>query len=582
MFQRSVEQKKRVADQMAVGVVTTSKLWEKFMRENPRGARSASAFEMFLKKELLWNKFIFDNPDTSLTFEEFALSDTSVPSVPTGRIWDDLGRCKADAGRFQFDVAVTPKGRISLLAQGGFGTVVGGTLLLDPQKKPVVLKMSTAVGAGAKEYDMGLILNERLLNDRMTPHVIRTYSSFLCKGIPPRQGAWEQVVDKLLFIDTAPVGIDTLDEARDNGVFYIVTQRAEGVPGTKVVTINDMRVEGFQVTRGLVRSFAFQILFTLAAMKEIGFQHRDIQSSNVLITTTSDQNRLYWTQGREGGRREYYDPLSEQGQQDPRLDIKFIDFGLSATSTNDTPYVRVMIFYRPPEMMFAWTVDQNRGVLKENEDPDRLPYGPESDLFAAALVILAAAWRDPLADVMTNMPVYPPPPGLIGAINKAKTMAILRGTLRLGLAMGFSFADDVERISIWLWNIVHAIGMPTEHDWPNVTGDPLYTILKKHEMHMHPVAKRGGWVRSRFVLGLLGPSGQDAIVKMLSWDPRNRGRAIDYIRTSTYFSFIRAKGALLALKNDDDKVPRWGFREGGSAPAKKIESTVPIRHPIVY
>lgn len=551
---RDPEGRSQIIDELSIGVVTDLSLWTEFAKErSPQQKDDPDAFETYMK---------------------------TLESSPSWNMWDDLGKCERKKGRFRFRIDVVG-GKPSLFRSGGFGTVVGGQTGLDPdpprppgvspKPPPRVLKMSTATSVdldkeqrpGIKEGKLGLILNETFLDGRVTPHVIRTEEYFVCNGVPPRQGVWAQVINRLLPSEPPKDedDIDFLQEAQEQGLVYIVTERIRGIGGN-VVTLHDLETSGTVLSSGTVRSLAFQILFTLGAMEEIGFVHRDIQTNNILMKLTSEPRRLYWTERSDGdGLRQHYDPMAEQ-QKDRVIDVKFIDFGLSATGTYETSYARVQIYYRPPEMMFVG-----------GQEGPTVRFGPESDLFSAALVILALAWRSPLA-TMKHIPVYKPPELLVNDLRAALEEGEL-GNLRLAMAKQFPFLDSAEWVSLWLWNLVHVIGMPSNEQRAGIEQDLLYRLVEPYENLMHPVALRRGWVRSRFVLGLLGPSGQDDIVKMLSWDPKKRGRALDYIQTSTYFASVRANGAFLAL--DKKQTPGWGFREGSLTKAKIIDSSGPRR-----
>ena len=482
-------------------------------------------------------------------------------------LWDDLGECNAPTGRMVITANTDKDDNVIRLGTGGFATTVSvrmeGFGLL-------ALKLSTSLAAGRHESRILTHLTDEL--SAASPHVIRQYFSFTCKGGPRREGAWRQLIND--YFVTVPES-ELEDSLRESLGSLVGTWTASKVKGILYIgmELGQESLEAFLARKGplpwgLATSLTFQILQGLAAMHAAGVLHRDIQSKNVVLTQALISKRLY----RQGDI--YYEPLEIQGADVP-LDAKFIDFGISASGPDleikYMPQAMGMATYRAPEFVFMKTAQANGRQRPPKSGKKGFRYGPETDLFSAGLLIVAVAWKEPIgfvAEVTGGKPIWQtiygdPPKAFLHAVKAEQDrLASLPANQRGSddkLYWTFTYQGDPDSIAYYLWGLVHLLGMPSERDWSKITEDRIVLkLLDPFRNQMHPIVDAGGWIRSDFATARLGPRGQDMARKILSWDPKRRGTAAQHLE-SGYFRSLMIRGSLARYSKVQ---PEWGYTPG--------------------
>lgn len=480
--------------------------------------------------------------------------------------------------------------RLEKLGEGG-----GGLALLvedaatTPPPDPIVLKIAFLALSSRRERMTGAFINTWLLSGLRSPNFVKSMFDLVCPGFPPPEGDWEYDIRQFI-AKRVPAFERAWTVGKPRKISYL---------GLGYGDLGDVFDFAKDAEPGIdqTRSIAFQLLHGLAALHEADILHRDIQNQNVVLSTyePGDRPSLYWTQtllrlrGRSS-RATFYDPhlLELPEAKKDRTDVgkepgllftvKFIDYGLARRVPESQPS-NIFIHarggvpeYSPPEMLFIDRSPEeiDPGLLRrQHRGGLHVPHTKASDLWSTAMIIVVVALGG-------SHPLFnpDPPPGKSPwtfetpqVVVKQMTAVFFRSQPMLDYMM-----TDRKSIGVsirLMWNMVEAMGMPNNGNWPGIEDSALWKVIHRHRTKLEH-ALRGGWFKSHGPLrAKMGRAGTSMLMTMLSWAPQNRRTALHTINENRYFDVVREAGHLLFRRRAryweegrGVKVSRWGFREG--------------------
>ncbi len=492
-----------------VGKVTDLWVWARWQQEHPKRKDP---------DDLEWTSYLTEQDQTQ----------KNIPVSPAD-VWDTLNvSCDIlivdpKTGQSVKLESATEKGRRRFRYLGYIGSGSFGAIFLIDDVTNInnivrrALKVSLDDTDSRNEKALSIFVLIEFILKKRCPNFIRLDMAMICHGAPPNKGKWKEFHDKLT---TVPVIKDkTLErQLQPTDVSYLSLEYSDSGTLESYVSKHTLSQSDFE-------SLIFQLLFTLAAMQKTGFLHRDLHPGNVLVSSstikkrTKDIYNIRHTQITGGITREQtiiFDPLFIQTQFDPFM-IKLIDFGLSTAIKREQKmdpfqltWLVTQIFHRPPELFF----------FTPGENP-RFTY--RSDLWSMGVIIATVSGgRGPFfnrSETRNGGFYFLPPRQLQMDYHNYNINSHLDQYTRT-----FLFTES-KAVLPYVWNMVEALGWPTNKTWPGVENSFMWKLLNKYKHHFER-AHRGGWLHdSRNINASLGKTGVELMLSMLEWDPDRRPEA---------------------------------------------------------
>ena len=496
----------------------------------------------------------------------------------------------------------------------------GGGLALKvlDLKKEIVLKVALDNFMSVRERTIGAFINRWVLTGRTSPNFVRSLFELICKGLPPAEGKWREIVEEIqqVWVPKFKKGaLHPLYRTGPPAVSYI---------GLELGTGGDLfTFSNGNLGKDMVASLSYQMLFGLAALHEVDVIHGDIQDQNVVISRFWPQRYpdvpLYRLQYYDTKEWIYADPyltlfnseeknsyqlgVIERGAPTFFYTIKFIDYGASQRLPEEDPQVRYLhrftgiIESGSPEALF---IDRDPvEVVEEEEELEdssnlMVPYSKATEIWSIGLVIATL--------VLSGEHLF---------MDSSKST---KGEMRPWLffapikvfnAMKSIYTNKTSQTSIWMkqymysdgnidngihlmWNMVEALGLPrkpskkqakgpphVEH-WPGITKSLLFKVIRKYRKELK-YGRSGGWVRGDFkpkqlsallikrrvrIHQVLGIEGRRMLFNtILVWDPEKRSPAFLIAAIHPYFDRIREAGKRRYNARSYVEDNTWGFQE---------------------
>lgn len=446
------------------------------------------------------------------------------------------------------------------------------------EHRPYIIKISIFDKAFMTEVDAMRYTLQNAINSNISPTYVTPDSWFVSEFLPPSKGPWvglerglRQIEDFGELIDEARLqesrsgsstssSVDTGEPLKVRGsdssgggggdgsertLFgYIVMEYANsGTLSTFYARHLRPRLDEGKDIAPIVTSIVFQIVFALFSMIVIQLQHRDLASSNVVLTESAIRERQF---GRKF-QRPYLFTIGDTNFRlgDDTFSLMLIDYSLAKQVRNTVPEdaritrPQVRLFYRPPELLFI--ARGKRFVLFRNR----------SDMFSAGLSILRSVTR---SNYLTREEA---PEGLAEDIQRSCLTGELSTDTQRIVARFICKSDDAEQVAQYVWNLIMLIGPPTPRSWPGVENTDLYKLIKPYvDTELGSTFRPTVYDRSDQIFQRLGEHGVTLVRRMLRWDPAQRPQSLDLLQTHPFFDSIRSARD---RENEEPHGSRWGL-----------------------
>lgn len=487
---------------------------------------------------------------------------------------------------------------IKKLGEGGHGLALK---VLDSDNIPIVLKVALDSFLSVRERTVGAFINRWILTGRHSPNFVVSLFELICKGLPPAENDWKKIV-KFIQKEWVPRFIKAASHK-----YYREGPASISYLGLELGTSGDLFAFSLDRVLGndMIASISFQILFGLAALHEANFVHKDVQDQNIVISEFNPEKKqppLYrakYNLDDEGNKPDwaYADPyLTKLDSNQKRSEIgdelhlfytiKFIDYGGSRRVSNSFPNVVLMrgisgvIETVSPEALF---IDRKPLELllpgQEWKTPKHpmVPYSKATDIWAAGMVISSLA----LGGVQLFMEsqhgnvinwLYPAPDKVVFDMKEIYNDTDNMVSLWMLRYVGATMNNGINL----MWNMVEAIGLPTNETWPGIEDSLLFKVILKHK-HFLIYGRTGGWVAASpegpsrgeeagyRVSGLILALGRKGFFMlfewMLIWNPKERAEALLLIIYNEYFERIRKAGENRHKNYVEDADNTWEVQE---------------------
>ena len=504
------------------------------------------------------------------------------------------------------------------LGEGGNGVALK---VLD-SKIPIVLKIALDNFLSVRERTIGSFINRWILTGRRSPNFVKSLFEFICPGLPPAEGEWKKIVNYI-----QRVWVPKFQKLAMSSHYRKDRPAALSYLGLELGTSGDFfDFANRGLGKDMVASFGFQMFFGLAALHETDIVHKDIQDQNVVVSQFSPQMvkdvPLYRIQKHGDFDWVYADPyltrfepskkshflIRHEGNPEATKNhhfyytVKFIDYGGTLRLPKEFPHVIMthgfggVVDAGPPELLF---VDREAKELmthsekkkkKKMSHPAAAPYSKASDVWSTAVIIagLALAGEHIFMDSRFKHAILRPwlffAPDVV-----VKDMKLVYNDknntnsnwMRSYTSYGYVMLDGIHL----MWNMVEALGLPTNADWPGIEKSNLWKTIVLHKKLLK-YGTSGGWFWARkftkknkgdIISGriyrlnqVLGDYGRRLLFKdILVWDPSQRSSAFEVIIKHPYFSRIYQAGKARGTDpqySQEDNI--WGFKEGWMARAE--------------
>jgi serine/threonine protein kinase len=450
---------------------------------------------------------------------------------------------------------------VKVLGAGSFGVaVLVDETLGDPRDNdaPVlgqkVIKISEYAKEFLREATTAFAIQTHLLDERRCPNFIRVNYAFACDELPraPSIGLWDAKLFGIPMPDfmysTPKIGYLVMESAPHGSITNY---------GEKAATLNAYEF----------KSVAFQLVFALAAAQEMGVQHRDITSNNIVLDS--------WPEAIVGQRVNVYRSGDQvfayklHGPNGRRLKPLMIDFGLTRfveTPSKGINYAVTQLIHRAPELLFFRDVD------------DDLAFTYHSDVFSLGTVLLVLA----LADSKLRFNAYDAyyDPRIVSAL-KEHCESLEKGDPTRAVIC----QDSEEWIMSHISQLVFFCGLPSDSSgsnraaWWGIRNTPLWENI--FSILQHQETAKVGWLQ-KVVEGKrtddddapaiekrVTKDGLDLILQMMSWKPKRRGTAKELL-AHPYFREFRQEAEDL-FRDSLYPTPRY----------QQIKHGIPWKHGIV-
>ncbi len=510
-----------------------------------------------------------------------------------------------------------------ILGEGGFGIAILVTDRTNPVSETwesVVIKIEFKERANLeinnqarndvfKEATIGMLLDRVFYRGRVTPSVTRTMAVFQCPHLPPAIGAWKRLTDSIW-----PHGKSDVRNlvAADPGYEYLYTEQEYANAGTvedlrlKIPTPAYVAMQNDEDYTFIVRSIAFQAMYTLEAFRRAGFIHGDINMRNVAlkeIPVGKTHRRVYFF-NQLGGPDETIHAFDPFGQTPGnRFRLKFIDYGnsmfwyrdprlmsysermhLLAMPGKRTMFPLTPMYNTPPEALLRGSIT-NRKTGRTKLDTHWW-ISTATDLWQVCMILVTILFgQHPL---LGSNAYYQVPP-------ERFTKQVMRHINRhKGHYSYFETNNLTKDIPSHLWNVANMIGVPGTDPRTGMLNErkqnalevklPLLTAFRYVE------AKPLGWLRrdKRFFT-VFGDDFGLKILQSLDWDPTERprpGEILHEIGTSNTFQAFKdvpfVGNPLNVSMEDHNRVmyKEEKEREAWSLLTSDISYHVPISNPL--
>jgi hypothetical protein len=510
-----------------------------------------------------------------------------------------------------------------ILGQGSFGIAILVTDRTNPNPKTwesVVIKIEFKKRANLeinnqarndvfKEATIGMLLDRVFYRGRVTPSVNRTMAMFQCPHLPPAIGAWKSLTDSIW-----PHGKSDVRNraAADPRYEYLYTEQEYANAGTiadlvlNVPTPAHVAMQNDKDKVLIVRSIAFQAMYTLEAFRRAGFIHGDINMTNVALKEipVGETHRRVYFFNQLGGPDESIRALDPFGQTPGnRFRLKFIDYGNSTFAYRDpkwmsytekmhlyampgkrTMHALTPVYNTPPEAFLRDSItDRNTGEMKLDT---KWWISTATDLWQVCMILVTLLLGEhPLLGHRTYYEAAP-----------MKFTDLVRFHIKNHKKHYFDFDLNklTKDIPSHLWNVANMIGVPG-------TDPRTGTLNKKKQKALEdkmPLlatfravgAKQPGWLRNHKRLRtVFGREFGLKILQSLDWDPTERPRPGEILRkigTSDTFQEFRdvpfVGNPLNVSMEDHNRVmyKEEKEREAWSLLTSDISYHVPISNPL--
>lgn len=510
-----------------------------------------------------------------------------------------------------------------ILGEGGFGIAILVTDRTNPNMETwesVVIKIEFKERADLeinnqarndvfKEATIGMLLDRVFYRGRVTPSVTRTMAVFQCPHLPPAIGAWKSLTDSIW-----PHGKSDVRNraATDPGYEYLYTEQEYANAGTiddlrlKISTSAYVAMQDDNDFTLIVRSIAFQAMYTLEAFRRAGFIHGDINMRNVAlkeIPVGPAHRRVYFF-NELGGPDESIRAFDPFGQTDGnRFRLKFIDYGNSTFAYRDpkrtsyrenmhlyampgkrTKYALTPVYNTPPEALLRDSITDRK--TREMKLDTKWWVSTATDLWQVCMILVTILFKEhPLLGSNTY---YQAPP------DEFTNLVMRHINDHKGHYSDFESNNLTKDIPSHLWNVANMIGVPGTDPGTGTLNEkkqkalevkmPLLATFRDVE------AKQTGWLRRHELFWIVfGPAFGLKILQSLDWDPTERPRPGEILRKiakSNTFQEFRAVpfvGNSLSVSMEDHNRVMYKEekeREAWSLLTSDISYHVPISNPL--
>ena len=471
----------------------------------------------------------------------------------------------------------------SRLGAGGGGLALQ---VLDVHTS-IALKVALNDFLSIRERTTGVYINRWMLLGRRSPNFVASLFELVCQGLPPAERDWKKIVNEMRR-DWVPKFLTRISEPsfRDKPA-------AISYMGLELGTSGDLFDFAYiGLGHDIVASLSFQLFFGLAVLHENNMIHRDMRDENIVISEVKTSHAyvmpLYRLKYYEDTEWIYADPYlttlsrAEKNSvvtgQEAHLNftLKFIDYSEMQRLPAKKPHVILVerlggaVEVAAPEILF---VDRTK-----KSGPASAPFGTWSELWGAGLIMASLAlggdhiFMDPDNDQLgpgIKPWLLPAPKVVLKAMR-----SIYKSSKRMYKYMNSQVRVD-NGIHL-MWNMVEALGLPTEENFPGITKSKLYKTIVSHDEYL-TYGMDDGWIRGNTegkykqqeieqrtarLLSVLGIEGRSLLFDyLLVWDTKKRPPAFHIAAQHKYFNRIRKSGN---IRNENfqyksDNV--WGFRE---------------------
>lgn len=530
-------------------------------------------------------------------------------------LWLEKDRCwyydlNTDSGIPEYIADQRKRNHMSLKFVEWLGGGGGGLALkvLD-LKKEIVLKIALDNFMSVRERTIGTFINRWILTGHTSPNFVRSLFELICKGLPPAEGNWREIVKEIQQIWVPKFKKGALHSLYRKG------PPAVSYMGLELGTEGDLfAFSNHNLGKDIVASFSYQMLFGLAALHEVNVIHGDIQDQNVVVSQFTPHRYtevpLYRLQYYETKEWIYADPYltlfnpeekntSQLGVPESSAStffytIKFIDYGGSQRLPEDDPQVHYLhrftgiIESASPEALF---VDRNS---QDDSSNLMVPYSKATEIWSVGLIIATL--------VLSGEHLF--------MDSSKSTKGAMRpwlffAPIKVFNAMKSIYTNQTSQTSIWMkqymysnanidngihlmWNMVEALGLPKKPSrkeakgppnvahWPGITKSKLFKVIRKYKKELK-YGRSGGWVRGEFkpkhlsvmiiqrrvrIHQVLGLEGRRMLFNtILVWDPEKRSPAFLIAAKHKYFNRIRSAGKRRYNSSSYAEDNTWGFQE---------------------
>ncbi len=463
----------------------------------------------------------------------------------------------------------------------------GGGLALkvwDSDENPIVLKIALDSFMSEQERTAGAFINRWLLAGRRCPNFVASLFELVCRGLPPAKHDWKDIVE---FIQREWVPRFIIGASEP---YYRKGAPAISYLGLEFGTSGDLFSFGEKyLGHDMIASLSFQILFGLAALHETNFVHKDVQDQNIVISEFNPRANsppLYRIRLYEDVEWIYGDPYLINFNKTSKIGeelhlfytAKFIDYGGSLRVSAKFPNVVFMegmsgvIQSASPEALF---IDRKPLELllpteqwKKQKHP-MVPYSKATDVWAAGMVICTLALGANLFMESEDAGItwlYPAPKKVINGMK-----LIYNNSRWMKKYAQVSMNNAIQL----MWNMVEALGLPTNRSWPGIEHSSLFRVILKYR-HFLRHGTTGGWIkgdeegppreaktqeRLKIIADVLGYQGFSMLFDhILVWNSTDRGKAALLVTHHNFFKHIRDAGQMRhEIYGDDENT--WGFEQ---------------------
>ena len=498
------------------------------------------------------------------------------------------------------------------LGEGGNGIALK---VLDLET-PIVLKIALDDFLSARERTMGAFINRWVLTGLRSPNFVESLFEFICPGLPPAEGEWKDIVNYI-----QRVWVPKFQRLAASPSYRKDRPAAISYLGLELGTSGDFfDFANRGLGKDMVASFGFQLFFGLAALHETDIVHKDIHDENVVVSEFLPQITkdvpLYRIKKHGEFEWVYADPYLTQFKTDRKshflirhegnpkaiknrhfyYTVKFIDYGGTMRLPKEFPQVIMMHGFSgimdaaSPELLFVDREPKELIIHSKKKKKKKMsylataPYSKASDVWSTAVVMagLALGGEHIFMDSRFKHRVLRPwlffAPDVV-----VKKMRLVyshkNNTNSIWMRRYMSYGNIMEDGIHLMWNLVEALGLPTNAIWPGIERSNLWKTIVAHKKLLKygtsggwfwarkfPTENKGDFISNRiYRLNLvLGDYGRRLLFKnILVWDPSQRSSAFEIILQHQYFNRIYKAGKARETNPEySRKDNTWGFQEG--------------------